>query len=368
VIAPALPDTIRASVFVAPGRPLEMRSFSRPALKPGETLVQIACCTLCGSDLHTYLGNRQGPAPSILGHEALGRIVALGPGEPPRDYRGEFLSIGDRVSWSVVASCGACFFCRCELPQKCERLFKYGHESCCGDHPLSGGMAEFCHLAPGTSIHHVPADVPDVVASSANCATATVVAALRFAGSCRGKTVLIQGAGLLGLTAAAMARVDEAENIIVADVNQQRLAMAKRFGASAIIDVSEGAKALTDCVLRSTAGRGADVILEMSGAAEAIRQGLTALRTGGQYVFVGAVKPIGPVPLDAEQVVRRMWCIRGVHNYAPMDLAAAIDFLANNWRRFPFAALVSGVFSLDDADAAFQTMVESGAVRVAVRP
>jgi putative phosphonate catabolism associated alcohol dehydrogenase len=330
--------------------------------------VQIECCTLCGSDLHTYLGNRQGPAPSILGHEALGRIVALGPGEPPRDYRGEILSIGDRISWSVVASCGACFFCRRDLPQKCERLFKYGHESCGADHPLSGGMAEICHLVRGTSIHLVAADVPDVVASSANCATATVAAALRYAGSCRGKTVLIQGAGLLGLTAAAMARVDEAENIIVADVNQQRLTMANRFGASAIVDVSEGANALTDCVLPSTAGRGADVILEMSGTSEAIRQGLSVLRTGGQYVFVGAVKPIGAIPLDAEQVVRRMWSIRGVHNYAPMDLAAAIDFLANHWRRFPFAELVAGEFSLDEADAAFQTMVESRAVRVAVRP
>lgn len=366
--AALLPDEIRASVFVAPGRPLELRRFPRPTLAVGETLVQITCCTLCGSDLHTYFGKRRGPAPSVLGHEALGRIVAFGPGDPPRDGRDEALSIGDRVSWSVAASCGDCFFCRHDLPQKCVRLFKYGHEACCGDHPLSGGMAEFCHLASGTTILRVPAEVPDAVASSANCATATVAAALRIAGGCRGKTVLIQGAGLLGLTAAAMAQVDEAENIIIADVDRRRLATANHFGASAVVDVTEGENALADCVGRSTDGRGADVILEMSGTAEAIRQGLTLLRTGGEYVFVGAVKPIGSIPLDVEQVVRRMWSIRGVHNYAPVDFAAAIDFLAKNCQRFPFADLVSGVFPLDEADAAFQTMVETGAIRVAVRP
>jgi D-arabinose 1-dehydrogenase-like Zn-dependent alcohol dehydrogenase len=71
MIAPRLPDKMRASVFVAPKRPLELRSFPRPRLAPGETLVQVTCCTLCGSDLHTYLGNRPGPAPSILGHEAV---------------------------------------------------------------------------------------------------------------------------------------------------------------------------------------------------------------------------------------------------------------------------------------------------------
>lgn len=368
MIAPRLPDQIQASVFVAPKRPLELRSFPRPKLAAGETLVQITCCTLCGSDLHTYLGNRPGPAPSILGHESLGRIVEFGPGDPPRDGRGEPLSIDDRVSWSVAASCGDCFFCRHGLPQKCVRLFKYGHEACCGDHPLSGGMAEFCHLAAGTTILPVPSEVPDLAAASASCATATAAAALRTASGCRGKTVLIQGAGLLGLTAAAMAHVEQAEHVIVADMDPQRLEKAGRFGASAVVDVADGGRALDDVVRQRTDGRGADVIIEMSGTAQAVQQGLTMLRTGGKYVLVGAVKPIGLIPLEIEQVVRRMWCIQGVHNYAPVDLATAIDFLAINCQLFPFVDLVSGVFPLDDADAAFQTMVETGAIRVAVRP
>lgn len=355
-------------MFVAPGKPLELQRFPRPTLASGETLVRITCCTLCGSDLHTYLGNRIGPAPSVLGHEAIGTIAAFGPGDPPCDGNGDSLTIGDRVSWAVAASCGECFFCRHELPQKCERLFKYGHESCAGAHPLSGGMAEFCHLARGTAIFRVPTEIPDAVASSANCATATTAAAIRAAGGCNGKTVLIQGAGLLGLTVAAMARVDGAEHVLVADIDSERLTTAKRFGADAVIDVAREPESLTEIVRAATDNRGADLIFEMCGSATAMQQGLPLLRTGGCYIFVGAVKPIGTIPLDAEQLVRRMWTLRGVHNYAPIDLATAIDFLAKHWDRFPFAEMIGSEFSLDRADEAFQQMLVTGAIRIAVRP
>jgi alcohol dehydrogenase len=229
-------------------------------------------------------------------------------------------------------------------------------------------MAEYCHLAAGTAIFRVPDHVPDAVASSANCATATVAAAMRTAGGCQGKTVLIQGAGLLGLTAAAMARVGNAARIVVADVDPRRLATAQRFDVDAVVDVVKETDALTDLVRASTDGRGADLIFEMSGTAEAILHGLPLLRIGGQYVFVGAVKPTGTIPLDPEQVVRRMWSICGVHNYAPIDLAAAIDFLAENWNRFPFSKMVGDEFSLNRAEAAFEQMLATGAIRVAVRP
>ena len=109
------------------------------------------------------------------------------------------------------------------------------------------------------------------------------------------------------------------------------------------------------------------MILEMSGAPEATGQGLAVLRTGGQYVLVGAVKPIGSIPVDIEQVVRRMWTIRGVHNYSPADLITAVDFLAKNCQHFPFSELIAAVYSLDETNAAFQRMTETGAIRVAVR-
>jgi putative phosphonate catabolism associated alcohol dehydrogenase len=358
----------RSAVFVTPGLPIDSRNFPLPELADDEILVRVVCCTLCGSDLHTYLGKRHGPTPSILGHEMLGEIVAFGPTHSRRDWRDTPLEIGDRISWSVAASCGTCFFCQHELPQKCERLFKYGHESCCGRHPLSGGLAEMCHLAPGTAIFRVPANIPDAVASTANCAIATVAAAIQSAGGCGDKSVLIQGAGLLGLTASAMANVAGAANIIVTDVDAPRLATASQFGATQTFDVQHQPDELRQQIEQLTSGRGVDIAFEMSGAADALPLGLSLLRTGGRYVLVGAVKPIGTIPLDVEQVVRRMWHITGIHNYAPADLATAVDFLAAHHDHFPFAAQVAGEFALDQVDAAFEHMIATKAIRVAVRP
>jgi len=363
-----LPTKARASVFVGAGQPLEMRAFAVPALGPDEALVRVDCTTLCGSDLHTYLGRRHVPTPTVLGHEVVGRIVAFGPQHTRRDWRGTPLDIGDRISWAVAASCGECFFCRHELPQKCARLFKYGHQSCAAGHPLSGGLAEYCHLAAGSAMLRVPAEIPDAVAASANCAFATAAAALRTAGGGSGKSVLIQGAGLLGLSAAAMARSAGASQVLVTDVDDERLARAKQFGATAIVNVARDAALLASEVARLTEERGVDVALEMSGTLAAFEQGLRVLRTGGRYVLIGAVRPIGAAPLEVEQVVRKMWRIEGVHNYTPADLAAAIDFLAAHHARFPFRELVAASYPLHQVEAAFEFMLRSKAVRVAICP
>jgi alcohol dehydrogenase len=157
----------------------------------------------------------------------MGEIAALGPGKTPRDAHGRKLHVGDRVTWSIVASCGECFFCQNDLPQKCERMFKYGHESCRNGRPLSGGLAEYCHLSANTTIVRLPASVPDAVAASANCATATSLASIDAAGGCRDRNVLIHGAGLLGLTAAAFAATQGAASVIVTDIEPARLARAR---------------------------------------------------------------------------------------------------------------------------------------------
>jgi alcohol dehydrogenase len=364
---PSLPLTVRAAVFCSPGSPLELRQFPRPELSQHEALVRVDCCTLCGSDLHTYLGKRTGPAPSILGHEMLGRIAEFGPDHPRRDWRGAPLAVGDRVSWAIAASCGECFFCQHELPQKCERLFKYGHESSDGNHPLSGGLAEYCHLAAGSALVRVPDELSDAVGATANCAAATAAAAIRAGGGCGSKIVLIQGAGLLGLATAAMAQSAGAAEVVVADIDETRLETARRFSATNTVNVSEP-EALARVIKHVSDGRGVDSAFEMSGSTNATPQGLDVLRTGGTYVLVGAVRPVGAVALDVETVVRRMWRLQGVHNYAPDDLAAAIDFLAANHQKYPFGDLTAAEFQLDEADAAFKTMVENKAVRVAVRP
>lgn len=357
----------QAQVFEQVGQPLVTRYFARPKLREGEVLVRVLCCTLCGSDLHTFTGRRTAHTPLILGHEILGEVQELGPNTPIRDLRGEELKLGDRVTWTVAASCGDCFYCQNDLPQKCESLLKYGHQCCDSARPLSGGLAEICHLAAGTGILKVPAIVPDLVACSANCATATVAAAIRSSGSCAGKSILIQGAGLLGLTLSAMASVQGASRIIVVDINDDRLQLAKRFGATDTLNLNDEPRALQELVKRLTADRGVDLAFEMSGASGAFEVGLANLRLGGHYLLLGAVRSVGTTAIEPEQIVRRMLTIQGIHNYTPRDLVTAVDYLAAHHNRFPFLELVAKNFSLSSAEEAFRYMIDRQCIRVAVQ-
>ncbi len=357
-----------AAVFTAAGEPLQLNRYALPTLAAGELLVKVTCCTICGSDVHTYEGRRSTPVPTILGHEIMGTVAELPPGEAVCDVAGQPLAVGDRITWSIAANCGDCFYCSHEIPPKCEQLFKYGHEAIDDVHPFSGGLAEVCHLAPGTPIVRVPDALSDVVACPANCATATVAGALRTGGDCRDKIVLIQGAGMLGLTAMAMARTRGAAEVIVCDIDDARLETAKRFGATRTANVRDGLDVLQAVVAEVSESRGVDIAVELSGSPASVAAGLKLLRIGGTYVLIGSVYPADDVPVSAEWVVRRWLNIHGVHNYLPEDLATAVDFLEREHENFPFAELVTDSFSLEDSEAAFEHTIRERCLRVAVVP
>lgn len=355
--------TVRAAVFTSPGKGLVTRRIASRAPGPGEVRVRVSCCTVCGSDLHTYLGHRRTPTPTVLGHEILGVVESIGPGGA-RDFEGREIQPGHRVTWSIAASCGDCFFCRHDLSQKCQRLFKYGHERLDTDHPLSGGLAEHCLLAAGTTIVRLPDHLPDEVACPANCATATIAAALRLGAVNAGDTVLIMGAGALGLTAAAMVRTFGAAHVIGCDVQPRRLAMMRRFGATDAVTPDQ----LAATVATATHARGVDLALDVSGAISAMAAVIPLLRIGGRFVLVGAVFATADLVINPEMLVRRMLTILGLHNYAPRDLHAAVRFLAAHHRDYPFAELVEGLWPLDEATTAFDHAISNHSLRVGVRP
>lgn len=339
-----------AAVFHAPGEPLHFECFSLPELGVGEALVRIRCATICGSDLHTLFGRRESPAPSILGHEMVGELYA----GDVRDFYGSPLSIGDRVTWSMVWSCRQCYYCDRGLAPKCERLFKFGHERIGGSRDLTGAYAEYCHLPAGTAIFRVPPNVPDAIAAPANCATATVAAVLRNAGPVAGRSVLVIGAGMLGLTACAMARAEGAAQVTVLERDERRRAMAERFGAT----LATGA----------TEGRGVDIALEFAGTPEACEAAIPLLRAGGHLVMAGAVFPSRPLALAAEDIVRRMLKLTGVYNYQPEDLGHALQFLSQTQDTYPFDELIGGRFSLAQINTAIQFAEKEKPPRVAVFP
>ena len=363
-------QTSQAALFYAPGSALEIVALPLRLPRAGEVRVRISCCTICGSDVHTYRGHRSTPTPTVLGHEILGVIDAIGPGHIALDYEGSKLHVGDRITWSIAANCGDCFYCNDALPQKCEHLFKYGHEKVNDDHPLSGGLAQHCLLAPGTAIVRVPDAISDLVACPANCATATVAAALRMARIKQGQTVLIQGMGALGLTACAMARSMGAAQVIGCDVVQDRLDLARQFGVTHTVLMSdvEGDVQLVKQAKELTQGRGIDVAIELSGSRQAMQTAVPLLRTGGRYALVGAAFPSESIAINPEMVVRRMLTIFGLHNYTPDDLLAAMRFLALHHQTYPFEQLIQGSWPLSEAEVAFQYAIQHHALRVAIRP
>jgi putative phosphonate catabolism associated alcohol dehydrogenase len=331
----------------------------------GEALVRIDCCTICGSDLHTITGARIEPVPSILGHEVLGIIDDMG--DPPLcDIDGEALSPGDRVTWSTSVSCGACDRCRQGVPQKCRKLAKYGHGLAEGRGALSGGLAEYILLRPGSAVLKLDPAIPDEVACPVNCATATIAAAYRTAGRIPARRVLIFGAGLLGLTATAFARSHEAAQVVVCDVNARRLAQAARFGADRVVEWSADREEFQQRLGSGPASF--DVVLELSGSADAVEAACRLGDVGARIVLVGTVMKSRPVHLDPEQIVRQWLTIHGVHNYVPDDLRAAIGFLQRFHTAFPFAELVARTYPLEDVNEAIDAAVRDRPVRVAVRP
>lgn len=346
-----------AAVFYGTDQPLRIEQLKVPTPRSGEALVRVRCCTICGSDLHTISGRRVEPTPSILGHEILGTIEALG--DPaPKDIDGDELKIGQRVTWSTCVSCGHCDRCSGGLPQKCLYVVKFGHRVAEGRESLSGGLAEFVLLPEGSAIVDLPSQLPDLVACPVNCATATAVAALRAAGSVSGKRVLIFGAGLLGLTAAAMSHQARAARVTVCEIDPERAKRSLQFGASNACAWEE--------LLEDESQD--DVLIECSGSSRAIETCLSRAAVGGTLVLVGSVFQSEPVSLDPESVVRRCLTISGVHNYAPCDLAQAVRFLHAHAEDYPFEAVVDQAFALSNANEAIEYAFSERPIRVAVRP
>lgn len=357
----------RAAVFREVGKPLDLVEFPTPAPAAGETLVRVLASTLCGSDLHTYYGRRDAAKPTILGHEIIGEIVAFGGGAEAADCRQQPLQIGDRVSWAIVANCGGCFYCRRDLPQKCEQAVKFGHKAfrqqAGGVEGLVGGLADHCLLPRGASLMRLPDSLGVEVACPANCATATAAAALQTVGVVEHRVIVVFGLGLLGLMASAQAATRGAE-VWGVDPDAARRELAEQFGATRTLNPEQ----LSQLATLPNDGRGFDAAIDMSGAPAAMEAALSSLRLGGTLVLVGAVHPTPAVELSPERVVRRNLAIHGVHNYRPQDLATAIDFLTANQTRFPLDRLVQQWFSLEQADDAFQAAsVEPAPIRVGVR-
>lgn len=358
----------RAAVYYSPGTPFVIREY--PLVKPSdrEVLVRISMATICRSDIHSHQGLRPNPCPGILGHETLGRIVAMGEGIGC-DLRGVPLQLGDRVTWTEYFSNGPCYYREVlDMPQKCAQVRKYGHQPAETAPHLLGGFADHCYIMPGTGILRLPDELTDAEAAPLNCGVATMVAVTEAAAIGMGDTVAIQGLGLLGLYGAVLARSRGARMVIGIDPVKARRELALRFGVDVPLDPEAEGEGLASRVKALCQPDGADVAIEVTGIPQVITEGLSMLRAGGRYTLAGMVNPGAHVTLDAHQILRRCLMVKGVHNYHPRHLLQALDFVASNRERFPFKDLVDGIYPLDRINEAFRDAAERRVLRAAVVP
>lgn len=354
-----------AMVFNEVNTPFTSYTTPLPELRGGEALVEVMYTTICSSDLHTFYGRRNSPAPSILGHEIMGKLVAVGPGGV-QDHNGSDLHINDIITWAVYACDHSSKMAQRGIPQKSPDLFKYGHEKLNdGKGSLSGGFATHCHLRAGTAIFRLPPELSPKEAAPLNCTHATVAGAIRLAGSLMDKNVLIIGAGMLGLSACTMSREAGAAKVWAMDISAERQQRALEFGADAVLHAELGIVEVAGLVRQAG---GIDVVIETSGAPSAIEKGLELLNIGGIAVWVGAVFPQRDLAVNAEKIVRNILTIKGLHNYTPTDLATAIEFVAAHRHKYPFEQLVARDFPLTQLDQAFEAAVQEGHYRVGIYP
>jgi len=189
-----------------------------------------------------------------------------------------------------------------------------------------------------------------------NCALSEVIFALNKAGVRLGDTVVIQGAGGLGVNATAVARAMGAGTIVVIDGLPERLKLAKECGADVLIDINE-AKTPQDRiaqVMGLTGGRGADLVGEFVGLPAAIPEGLAMVRSGGAYLEIGNISLGQTTTIDPSQLVWFNKRVVAVSMYDPWVLPVALDFLQRNRDRFPLAQVISHRYPLEKIDDAFQ--------------
>ena len=336
---------MKAAVFLGAGD-IELKDLPDPKPEPGEVVIRVGYCGICGSDLEAYATGMYETGLTI-GHEFAGTIVQVGPGVSG-------WQVGDRVVVGDAVSCGDCQSCREGRLDACESLTMIGvtHD---------GGMAEYVRFM-ACGLHHLP----EKVTLRQGALVEPLSVALHGVRQSRlkpGDMALVMGAGPIGLLTLQCALLAGARRVAVTEVDPVRAALAGRLGAAAVLDprrdnVGVALSQLTD-------GRGPDVIYICTGAPGPFRDAVSLVRKGGQLFVLGLC--VEPVEFDFMSVAMGELSIEG--SFAGWaETAAAVEFIAQ--RRADVEALISHEILLEDVvEQGFRRLAlpGSGAVKILVR-
>jgi L-iditol 2-dehydrogenase len=334
-------------------RHLEITDLPDPTPGPGEILVKVAACGICGSDVHGYDGSsgRRIP-PIVMGHEAAGRIANVGP-----QVTG--WSEGDRITFDSTIFCGACPYCVRGEINLCDRRQVLGVS--CADYRCAGAFAEYV-LVPQRIVHRLPATLPFSEAAMLE-AVAVAVHAVSLARISSGDQALVLGAGMIGLLTVQALRAAGCSTVYVADVDASRLKLAKEVGATETLHAT--GDELVSAILTRTNGAGVDLAVEAVGIDATVRAAVNSVRKGGTVTLVGNITPEVTLPL--QKAVTRQIRLQGSCASAG-EYPKAIELLTSG--AIKVKPLISAVAPLEEGPRWFERLYsrEPNLMKVVLTP
>lgn len=365
-------STGRAAVMTEYAGRFTIEEFPRPEPEPGGLVVDIEAATVCGSDLHVWLGHLAGrlpiSPPLILGHEMAGRVTAVGSGAEV-DSLGRPVRVGDRVVWAHTP-CGRCHQCTVERePTQCtDRYIGYLNDCSVAPH-FTGTFAEIGRVVPGAGRLVVPDAVDSAWASAGSCALRTVVRALQVAGPVGlTDTVVVQGAGPLGLFATALLSLHSPRRLIVVGGPADRLALAAEWGATDTVSVEEhpDPAARAEIVAQLTGG-GPTLGFELAGAPGAVAEGIDLMGRGGRYVVMGTLGGERQA-VDTARIATRGLRILGSMSGDIADYHVALEILERFRHRFDWDRMLGRRYGLDGLEEAMTSMRAMEQIKPVIEP
>ena len=328
---------MRAAVLEQFGKPLMVKEVDVPAVGPGEVLIRVRYCGVCGTDLKIKAG-KSGPAslPMIMGHEAAGEVAEVGAGVT--DF-----APGDRVVANFYITCGRCRYCRQGRDTLCDAVRQHGFNT-------DGGYAEFMKT-PVANLCTVPDHVPlDQACILADAVATSYHAVTKRADVGPGSTVALVGTGGVGLHALQMARLAGAWTVAV-DINEDRLDLARKLGTDATIDAREGD--FHQQIRSLTGGDGVDTVFEFVANDRTLDSSYRSLRKGGRLVFVGYVPGLAMTMMPHE-VVRNELEVVGSRANTTQGLRETMDLVAQGWIR----PIIDQHLPLEEIESAHRMLAE----------
>jgi threonine dehydrogenase-like Zn-dependent dehydrogenase len=362
--------TINAVVMPAPNQPIEMRPYTMPDMEAGAVLLKTLGSEVCGTDVHLWHGRLAGvPYPIIPGHVSVGTVAATG-GEV-YDVDGRRIEEGDTVTFlDVYGSCGRCWYCTvAKATTRCPQRKVYGITLPAAE-GLLGGWAEYIYLRPGVQVITLPQELPWQTFLAAGCGIPTALHAVSLGEIQFGDTVVVQGSGPVGLNAAILAQLRGAGQVIVIGAPAHRLATASELGVDVTLDItqlSEGER--REAVLDHTHGRGADVTIEATGVAAAVPEGMRLTRDAGRYLVVGQYTNAGEVAFNPHlDLNQKHLDIRGCWGSDTSHFYRAVQVLARYHHHFAWHRMISGHYTLQEAQQALEAVAAQQVVKALIIP